>query len=168
MMRIGHGFDVHRFSNEAVLGGYIVLGGVKIDYTYELLAHSDGDVLLHAVCDALLGAATMGDVGQHFPDTDPRYKDIDSRKLLRHVVSLIHARDLQVMNMDSTIIVQAPKIAPHILAMRKKLANDLQVALNVINVKSTTMEKLSVAEQKESKESIAVHVVVLLGTISAQ
>ncbi|WP_062264798.1 2-C-methyl-D-erythritol 2,4-cyclodiphosphate synthase [Endozoicomonas arenosclerae] len=160
-MRIGHGFDVHRFSDEAATGSQVILGGVNIDYSHSLLAHSDGDVLLHAVCDALLGAAALGDIGQHFPDTDPKYKGIDSRQLLRHVVALIHENGFHVINVDSTIVAQAPKMAPHIPCMRENLAKDLQVELNVVNVKATTTEKLGYTGRKEG---IAVHAVVLLGT----
>ncbi|WP_276576729.1 2-C-methyl-D-erythritol 2,4-cyclodiphosphate synthase [Endozoicomonas sp. 4G] len=158
-MRIGHGFDVHRFSDEATADAKVILGGVGIDYSHALLAHSDGDVLLHAVCDALLGAAALGDIGQHFPDTDPRYKGIDSRQLLRHVVALIHENGYRVINVDSTIVAQAPKMAPHIPAMRENLAGDLQVETGAVNVKATTTEKLGYTGRKEG---IAVHAVVLL------
>ncbi|MGI9279092.1 MAG: 2-C-methyl-D-erythritol 2,4-cyclodiphosphate synthase [Endozoicomonas sp.] len=160
-MRIGHGFDVHRFSDEATANAQVILGGVGIDYSHSLLAHSDGDVLLHAVCDALLGAAALGDIGQHFPDTDPRYKGIDSRQLLRHVVALVHENGYQVVNVDSTIVAQAPKMAPHIPAMRENIARDLQVQTGAVNVKATTTEKLGYTGRKEG---VAVHAVVLLGT----
>ncbi|KEQ17788.1 2-C-methyl-D-erythritol 2,4-cyclodiphosphate synthase [Endozoicomonas numazuensis] len=160
-MRIGHGFDVHRFSDEALADSKVILGGVSIDYDYGLLAHSDGDVLLHAVCDALLGAAALGDIGQHFSDTDSRYKGIDSRQLLRHVVALIHENGYQVINLDSTIVAQAPKMAPHIPVMRGNIAKDLQVETGAVNVKATTTEKLGYTGRKEG---IAVHAVALLGT----
>lgn len=159
MMRIGHGFDVHRFSDEAAADANIVLGGVGIEHSHKLLAHSDGDVLLHAVCDALLGAAALGDIGQHFPDTDPRYKGVDSRQLLRHVVTLIHENGYQVVNVDSTIVAQTPKMAAHIPAMKENLSRDLQVETEAVNVKATTTEKLGYTGRKEG---IAVHAVVLL------
>ncbi|PJE79792.1 2-C-methyl-D-erythritol 2,4-cyclodiphosphate synthase [invertebrate metagenome] len=164
-MRIGHGFDVHRFddSNEAFNGlsekARITLGGVLIPSSRPLLAHSDGDVLIHAVCDALLGAAAMGDIGHHFPDTDSRYKGIDSRKLLRHVVLLLMDRGFSVINVDSTIVAQAPKMAPYIEAMCQNLANDLTIARDAVNIKATTTEKLGYAGRKEG---IAVHAVTLL------
>lgn len=158
-MRIGHGFDVHRFSEESGEENHIVLGGVKISHPYCLLAHSDGDVLLHAVSDALLGAAALGDIGKHFPDTDPRYKGIDSRQLLRHVVALLHEKGYQVVNLDSTIVAQAPKMAPHISQMRAHLAEDMAVDLDAVNVKATTTEKLGYTGRKEG---IAVHAVVLI------
>lgn len=157
-MRIGHGFDVHRFA-EPGDGDHIVLGGVPIPSPQRLLAHSDGDVLLHAVSDALLGAAALGDIGQHFPDTDPRYKGIDSRKLLRHVVNLLKEKGFSVVNLDSTIVAQAPKMAPHIDTMCSNLAEDLEVPRDCVNVKATTTEKLGFTGRKEG---IAVHAVVLL------
>ena len=158
-MRIGHGFDVHRFSDESGEDNHIVLGGVQIAHSHALLAHSDGDVLLHAVCDALLGAAALGDIGKHFPDTDPAYKGIDSRQLLRHVVALLKARGYQLVNLDSTIVAQAPKMAPHIEQMRANLASDLDTEVDNVNVKATTTEKLGYAGRKEG---IAVHAVVLV------
>lgn len=159
MMRIGHGFDVHRFSDETTAEAKVFLGGVGIDHSHKLLAHSDGDVLLHAVCDALLGAAALGDIGQHFPDTDSRYKGIDSRQLLRHVVVLIHEKGYRVINVDSTIVAQVPKMAPHIPAMRENLAKDLQIETEAVNVKATTTEKLGYIGREEG---IAAHAVVLL------
>ncbi|CAH0161949.1 2-C-methyl-D-erythritol 2,4-cyclodiphosphate synthase [Pseudomonas corrugata] len=154
-MRIGHGYDVHRFTE----GDFITLGGVRIAHGFGLLAHSDGDVLLHALSDALLGAAALGDIGKHFPDTDPRFKGVDSRVLLRHVVSLIHAKGWKVGNVDNTIVAQAPKMAPHIEAMRQLIAEDLQVELDQVNVKATTTEKLGFVGREEG---IAVHSVALL------
>ncbi|CAN1599352.1 2-C-methyl-D-erythritol 2,4-cyclodiphosphate synthase [Pseudomonas sp. B21-028] len=154
-MRIGHGYDVHRFTE----GDFITLGGVRIAHGFGLLAHSDGDVLLHALSDALLGAAALGDIGKHFPDTDPRFKGVDSRELLRHVVSLIHAKGWKVGNVDNTIVAQAPKMAPHIEAMRQLIAEDLQVELDQVNVKATTTEKLGFVGREEG---IAVHSVALL------
>ena len=154
-MRIGHGFDVHRFGE----GDHIVLGGVMIAHEYGLIAHSDGDVLLHAVCDALLGAAGLGDTGKHFPDTDERYKGIDSRKLLHHVIALLESKGLKVGNMDATIVAQAPKMAPHIEAMCQHLSENMAIERSRVNVKATTTEKLGYTGRKEG---IAVHAVVLL------
>ncbi|WP_439887863.1 2-C-methyl-D-erythritol 2,4-cyclodiphosphate synthase [Pseudomonas sp. MBLB4123] len=154
-MRIGHGYDVHRFTE----GEFVTLGGVRITHSFGLLAHSDGDVLLHALCDALLGAAALGDIGQHFPDTDPRFKGADSRVLLRHVLGLIRAKGWAVGNVDATIVAQAPKMAPHIPAMRALIAEDLQVAPEQVNVKATTTEKLGFTGREEG---IAVHAVALL------
>lgn len=154
-MRIGHGYDVHRFGE----GEFITLGGVRIPHRFGLIAHSDGDVLLHALSDALLGAAALGDIGRHFPDTDPQFKGTDSRVLLRHVLGLIHAKGWRVGNLDATIVAQAPKMAPHIEAMRAHIAADLQVELDAVNVKATTTEKLGFAGREEG---IAVHAVALL------
>ena len=137
-MKIGQGFDVHAL----VAGRKLIIGGVEIPYHLGLLGHSDADVLLHAICDALLGAAALGDIGQHFPDSDPRYQGIDSRALLRQVVKLVAAQGYRVANLDATIIAQAPQMAPHIPAMVANIAADLGVALTVINVKATTTERL--------------------------
>ncbi len=153
--RIGHGFDVHAFGGE----GPITLGGVKIDYSQGLLAHSDGDVVLHAVADALLGAVALGDIGHHFPDTDAAFKGIDSRILLRKVFSDVKTLGYQIGNLDVTIMAQAPKMAPHINAMREVLALDLETNLMQVNVKATTTEKLGFVGRKEG---IAVEAVVLL------
>jgi len=155
MFRIGNGYDVHAFTD----GDHLILGGVRIPYDKAFLAHSDGDVLIHALCDALLGALSLGDIGQHFPDTDDDFANIDSRKLLRHIVTLIKEKGYQVQNCDNTIIAQAPKLSPHILAMRKNLAEDLQVADDAVGVKATTTEKLGFAGRHEG---IAVYSVVLL------
>ncbi|MDX1367307.1 2-C-methyl-D-erythritol 2,4-cyclodiphosphate synthase [Pseudomonas sp.] len=154
-MRIGHGYDVHRFGE----GEFITLGGVRIPHSCGLIAHSDGDVLLHALADALLGAAALGDIGKHFPDTDPTFKNADSRVLLRHVLGLLQAKGWQVANVDATIVAQAPKMAPHIEAMRALIAEDLQVALDAVNVKATTTEKLGFTGREEG---LAVHAVALL------
>lgn len=154
-MRIGHGYDVHRFGE----GSFITLGGVQIPHKFGLLAHSDGDVLLHALADALLGAAALGDIGRHFPDTDPTYKGADSRVLLRHVVGLIAAKGWRVGNVDATLVAQAPKMAPHIERMRELIASDLRVAPDQVNVKATTTEKLGFTGREEG---IAVHAVALL------
>ncbi len=154
-MRIGHGYDVHRFCD----GDFITLGGVRIPHKYGLLAHSDGDVLLHALSDALLGAAALGDICKHFPDTDPQFKGADSRALLRHVVGIVKAKGWKVGNVDATIVAQAPKMAPHIETMRQLIAEDLQVELDQVNVKATTTEKLGFTGREEG---IAVHSVALL------
>ena len=154
-MRIGHGYDVHRFGE----GEFITLGGVRIPHKFGLIAHSDGDVLLHALSDALLGAAALGDIGRHFPDTDPQFKGADSRALLRHVVGLVQNKGWRVGNVDATIVAQAPKMAPHIEAMRAQIAADLQVELDAVNVKATTTEKLGFTGREEG---IAVHAVALL------
>ena len=137
-MRIGQGFDVHAL----VAGRKLIIGGVTIPFELGLAGHSDADVLLHAICDALIGAAGLGDIGGHFPDTDPRYQGIDSRELLRAVARLLAEHHYAVVNIDSTIIAQAPKMAPHIAAMRANIAADLGVAVDSVNVKAKTAEKL--------------------------
>jgi 2-C-methyl-D-erythritol 2,4-cyclodiphosphate synthase len=144
-MRIGQGFDVHRL----VAGRKLVVGGVEIAHDKGLLGHSDADVLLHAICDALLGAAALGDIGRHFPDSDPKYRGIDSRELLRHVALLLRDRGLRVVNVDATIIAQAPRMAPHIPTMVAHIAADLAVAANCVNVKATTTEELGFAGRGE-------------------
>ena len=155
MFRIGHGFDVHKFGD----GDHLMLGGVKIPYERGFIAHSDGDVALHALCDALLGAAALGDIGRHFPDTDAQYKGADSRGLMRTVVTQIQQHGYRIGNVDLTIVAQAPKMAPHIDAMRANIAEDLQVDLGAVNVKATTTEQLGYTGRKEG---IAVHAVALL------
>ena len=137
-MRIGQGFDVHAL----VAGRKLIIGGVEIAYHLGLAGHSDADVLLHAICDALLGACALGDIGRHFPDSDARYQGIDSRELLRQVAKLIAAKGYRVANLDATIIAQAPKMAPHIPAMIAHIAADLGVAADAVNVKATTTEQL--------------------------
>lgn len=154
-MRIGHGFDVHAFGGD----GPVTLGGVTIDYPQGLLAHSDGDVVLHALSDALLGAVALGDIGHHFPDTDAAFKGIDSRILLRKVFADVRSAGFSVGNLDITIMAQAPKMAPHINAMRQCIASDLQCELSQVNVKATTTEKLGFVGRKEG---IAAEAVVLL------
>lgn len=154
-MRIGHGYDVHRFGE----GDFITLGGVRIPHKFGLIAHSDGDVLLHALSDALLGAAALGDIGKHFPDTDPQFKGADSRALLRHVMVQVRNKGWKVGNVDATIVAQAPKMAPHIETMRALIAEDLGVELDQVNVKATTTEKLGFTGREEG---IAVHAVALL------
>ncbi|MFI3179521.1 MAG: 2-C-methyl-D-erythritol 2,4-cyclodiphosphate synthase [Methylococcaceae bacterium] len=155
MIRVGMGYDVHRFKD----GGDVILGGVKIDYEQGLEAHSDGDVVLHALCDALLGAAALGDIGKHFPDTDPEFKGADSRVLLRHVYCIIQDKGYVLVNADITIIAQAPKMAPYIVAMCGNIAADLNIDVDFINVKATTTEKLGFEGRKEG---IAVQAVVLI------
>jgi 2-C-methyl-D-erythritol 2,4-cyclodiphosphate synthase len=155
MIRVGMGYDVHRFKD----GGDVILGGVKIDYEQGLEAHSDGDVVLHALCDALLGAAALGDIGKHFPDTDPEFKGADSRVLLRHVYCIIQDKGYVLVNADITIIAQAPKMAPYIVAMCGNIAADLNIDVDCINVKATTTEKLGFEGRKEG---IAVQAVVLI------
>ncbi|MCV6605618.1 MAG: 2-C-methyl-D-erythritol 2,4-cyclodiphosphate synthase [Porticoccaceae bacterium] len=155
MIRIGHGYDVHAFGP----GDHLVLGGESIPWQQGFVAHSDGDVLIHALCDALLGAAALGDIGRHFPDTDPTYKGADSRQLLRHVVSLLADRGWKLGNADLTIVAQAPKMAPHIGAMAVNLAADLNAETNQVNVKATTTEKLGFEGRQEG---IACHAVVLI------
>ncbi|TAL51693.1 MAG: 2-C-methyl-D-erythritol 2,4-cyclodiphosphate synthase [Methylovulum sp.] len=155
MIKVGQGYDVHRFS----AGNHIILGGVKIAYEQGLEAHSDGDVVLHALCDALLGATALGDIGKHFPDTDPEFKGADSRVLLRHVYRIVQDKGYRLVNADMTIIAQAPKMAPHIAAMCGNIAEDLQVDIDCINVKATTTEKLGFEGRKEG---IAVQAVVLI------
>lgn len=155
MIRVGQGYDVHRFKE----GGEVILGGVKIPYEQGLEAHSDGDVVLHALCDAILGAAALGDIGKHFPDTDPNFKGADSRVLLRHVYSVVQAKGYHLVNADITIIAQAPKMSPHTDAMCQNIAADLNVDFDCINVKATTTEKLGFEGRKEG---IAVQAVVLI------
>ena len=157
-MRIGHGYDVHRL----VEGRDLILGGVKIDFELGLLGHSDADVLTHAVMDALLGAVALGDIGQHFPDTDPAYKGADSLKLLDHVVELIGEKGWRVGNVDATIIAQRPKLAGYIPEMRDKLASRMGVSVEQVNVKATTEEKLGFTG---AGEGIAVHAVALLESV---
>lgn len=155
MIRVGQGYDVHRFKD----GGEVILGGVKIDYEQGLEAHSDGDVVLHALCDALLGATALGDIGKHFPDTDPEFKGADSRVLLRHVYGIIQEKGYKLVNADITIIAQAPRMSPHTAAMCRNIADDLQVDVDCVNVKATTTEKLGFEGRKEG---IAVQAIVLV------
>jgi len=156
-MRIGHGYDVHQL----VTGRKLIIGGVEIAYDKGLLGHSDADVLLHAICDALLGAAALGDIGKHFADTDAKFKNIDSRILLREVSRLLTNAGFRVSNVDATIIAQAPKMAPHIGKMVENIATDLGVPMNAVNVKATTTEKLGFAGRGEG---IAAEAVCLLLT----
>jgi len=167
-MRIGHGYDVHRLTE----GDGIVLGGVFIAFDKALIAHSDGDVVLHALCDALLGAAGLGDIGRHFPDTDKTYKNCDSRFLLKQVYHLVIQQGFELVNLDITIIAQAPKMAPHISDMIANISQDLnsinnsskpEMAANAVNIKATTTEGLGYIGREEG---IAVHAVVLLRVIA--
>lgn len=160
MMRIGHGYDVHAL----VEGRRLVLGGVEVAHSKGLLGHSDADVLIHAVCDACLGAAALGDIGRHFPDTDAKYKGIDSRQLLRAVGAKLKTAGWRVSNVDATIVAQAPKLAPHLPAMAANLAADLGIESGQVNVKATTTEGLGFAGREEG---IAAHAVALIGRISS-
>ncbi len=155
MIRVGQGYDVHRFC----AGDHIILGGVSIPYEKGLEAHSDGDVVLHALSDALLGAAALGDIGKHFPDTDPTFKGVDSRVLLRHVYKIVQEQGYHLVNADITIIAQAPKMSPHTAAMCFHIADDLKVMLDCINVKATTTEQLGFEGRKEG---ISVQAIVLI------
>ncbi len=155
MIRIGHGFDVHKFGGE----GPVIIGGVTIPYQQGLIAHSDGDVALHALCDALLGAIAAGDIGRHFPDTDEQWKGADSRALLRDVYQRVQAQGYQIGNIDITIIAQAPKMSPYIAAMCQVIADDLHTSVSNVNVKATTTEQLGFTGRKEG---IACEAVVLL------
>ncbi len=153
--RIGHGYDVHRFGE----GDFIILGGVKIPYHHGFIAHSDGDVLIHSLCDALLGSIAAGDIGQHFPDTENKYKNIDSSILLDHTSQLLKQGFYSIVNIDISIVAQAPKMSPHIQAMCQHLAEVLDISIPQINIKSTTTEKLGFAGREEG---IAVHTVVMV------
>jgi 2-C-methyl-D-erythritol 2,4-cyclodiphosphate synthase len=154
-MRIGHGYDAHRFGE----GDHVVIGGVRIPHQQGLLAHSDGDVLVHALCDALLGAIGQGDIGRHFPDSDPDNAGIDSRRLLRRVVGLVHGAGYGVGNVDLTIVAQAPRMAEHVAGMLANLAADLEIPSSRVNVKATTTEGLGFTGRGEG---IAAHAVALL------
>lgn len=156
-MRIGHGFDVHAFGP----GNGIILGGVRIPHSHGIRAHSDGDVLLHAVCDALLGAAALGDIGRHFPDSDPQWRGADSRALLGLVVKMLAEHQLKPLQMDATLIAQSPKMAPHIPAMCLNLSTDLKLPLTCVNIKATTTEGLGYLGRGEG---IAVHALALVGS----
>jgi 2-C-methyl-D-erythritol 2,4-cyclodiphosphate synthase len=151
-LRIGQGVDVHAFCE----GDMVVLGGVRIPHSQGLLAHSDGDVLIHALCDALLGAAALGDIGKHFPDTDATYRAIDSRILLRRVMQLLGERHWSVVNVDMTVLAQAPRLAPHIEAMCTCLAADMGVELEQISIKATTAERLGFVGREEGIVAMAV------------
>ena len=154
-LRIGHGYDVHAFK----AGDSIILGGVRIPHNKAFKAHSDGDVLIHALCDALLGALALGDIGRHFPDTDERYKNANSRDLLKQVMSLLQTNGYVIGNVDATIIAQSPKMSPHIDEMKTNLSHDLQISLQQLNIKATTTESLGFEGREEG---ISAHVVVLI------
>ena len=154
-MRIGHGFDAHRFCD----GDHVMIGGVRIPHERGMLAHSDGDVLIHAICDALLGALALGDIGRHFPDSDPALKGVDSAVLLQRVMEQVKARRHRVGNLDATVIAQAPRLGPHIGAMRARLAGLLEVESGQVNVKASTTEKMGYTGRGEG---ISAHAVVLL------
>ncbi|HKB60494.1 MAG TPA: 2-C-methyl-D-erythritol 2,4-cyclodiphosphate synthase [Gallionellaceae bacterium] len=158
-MRIGSGFDVHQL----VTGRKLIIGGVDIPHEKGLLGHSDADVLLHAICDALLGAAALGDIGRHFSDSDPRFKNIDSRVLLRETARLVANAGFRIANIDSTIIAQAPKMAPHIGKMVENIASDLGVAMNAVNVKATTTERLGYTGRSEGIAAEAVALLLVVG-----
>lgn len=157
-MRIGSGYDVHAFC----AGDYLVLGAVKIPFDRAFAAHSDGDVLIHAMCDALLGALALGDIGQHFPPSDPQWQDCDSTVFLKHVNALIVEKGFKINNVDNTIICEQPKIAPHIKSMQARLAQILNINTDQISIKATTTEKLGFCGREEG---IAVHSVCLLSNI---
>ena len=156
--RIGHGFDVHAFKD----GDHVMLGGVRVSHDRGIDAHSDGDVVLHALCDALLGALALGDIGQHFPPSDPRWKDCDSRVFLRHCAALLHERGWHVSNADITVLAEAPKVGPHRDAMRAAIASELGIEIDRISVKATTTEKLGYIGRREG---LAAEAVVLLDRI---
>ena len=153
--RIGHGYDVHRFGE----GDFIILAGIKIPYNHGFIAHSDGDVLIHSLCDALLGSIAAGDIGQHFPDTDEQYKNIDSSILLEKINQLLKQAQFLIANIDISIVAQTPKMSPHIQSMRQHLADVLNIAQTQINIKATTTEKLGFTGRQEG---IAVHSVVMV------
>ena len=156
-MRVGQGFDIHALA----AGRKLIIGGVEIPHERGLAGHSDADVLLHAVCDALLGAAGLGDIGTHFPDTDPRYHGVDSRELLREVAGLLSSRGFRILNVDSTVIAQAPKLAPHLGRMRENIAAELGLAVPCVNVKAKTAERLGSVGRGEG---IAAEAIVLITT----
>lgn len=160
MFRIGHGFDVHRFGD----GDHLMIGGVAIPFAHGFVAHSDGDVLLHALSDALLGACAMGDIGRHFPDTDAAWAGADSRDLLRRVMALVAAAGYRVVNVDATLMAQAPRMAPHVAAMAANIAADLALEAGAVNVKATTTERLGFTGRGEG---IAAEAVVLLAQRAA-
>jgi 2-C-methyl-D-erythritol 2,4-cyclodiphosphate synthase len=157
VFRIGHGYDVHCFGE----GEYIVLGGVRIPHHHGFVAHSDGDVLMHSLCDAMLGSIAAGDIGQHFPDTDDRYKDVGSSMFLEHAMQLIEEQGYMIANIDVSIIAQSPKLSPYIQQMRKKLGQLLSLQVNQINIKATTTERLGFTGREEG---VAVHSVIMIYT----
>jgi 2-C-methyl-D-erythritol 2,4-cyclodiphosphate synthase len=154
-MRIGHGFDAHRFGE----GDSVTIGGISIPHSQGLIAHSDGDVLIHAICDAILGAMALGDIGKHFPDNDPAFKNIDSAELLKSVMQSANKKGYVVGNLDCTVIAQAPRLGAHIYEMQTKLAGLLNVEVDAVNVKATTTEKMGYTGRGEG---ISAHAVVLM------
>jgi 2-C-methyl-D-erythritol 2,4-cyclodiphosphate synthase len=156
-IRIGQGYDVHQL----VEGRKMIIGGVEIPSEKGILGHSDADVLLHAICDAMLGALALGDIGKHFPDTDPKFKDISSLKLLEHVFQLIRSKGFTVVNLDSTIVLQKPKVSTYVDAMKKKIAGVLQIGLDAVSIKATTSEGMGFTG---TGEGIVAYTVVLLGS----
>jgi len=144
-LRIGQGFDVHAFTS----GSFVTLGGVRIAHTHGVLAHSDGDVLLHALCDALLGAAALGDIGMHFPDSDPKWRGADSRTFLRHVRGLVAGQGFEILNVDTTVLAQAPRLGSHRATIRSNIAEDLRLPLDRVSVKATTTESLGFIGREE-------------------
>lgn len=154
-LRVGQGYDVHAFGP----GDHVMLGGVRIPHTAGVQAHSDGDVVLHALCDALLGAAALGDIGMHFPDTDPRWRGADSRVFVRHVASLLAARGYRVVNVDTTVLADAPRLGKFRDAMREHIAADLGIAIDQVNIKATTSEGLGFIGKREG---LACHAIALL------
>jgi 2-C-methyl-D-erythritol 2,4-cyclodiphosphate synthase len=154
-VRVGHGFDVHAFGP----GDHVVLGGVRVAFDKGVLAHSDGDVVIHALCDAIFGALALGDIGLHFPPSDPRWKDVDSRTFLRQCSAMLHERGWRVGNADITVVCERPKVGPHADAMRRNLADDLGIAVGDVSIKATTTERLGFAGRGEG---IAAHAVCLI------
>ena len=159
MFRIGHGYDVHKFTDTKQ---NIIIGGIEVSYHLGLEAHSDGDVLIHAMCDAILGALALGDIGRHFPDTDAQFKNTDSKFFLAEIRKLLENDNYQISNIDCTIVAQAPKMLPHIESMKACLAGVLAIEINQINIKATTTEKLGFVGRKEG---IAAHAVCLLNRV---
>lgn len=163
--RIGHGYDVHRFADDPEPGARLTIGGVRIAHTHRLLAHSDGDVLVHALCDALLGALALGDIGRHFPDTDPRYRNCSSLMLLQNVLTLVRTEGWNVANVDTTLVAQRPRFAPHVQAMREMLASTMNIGAGQVSVKATTTEGLGFTGRQEG---IACYAVALLQKNAAE
>ena len=164
-LRIGHGYDVHKFADVQEPGCTLTLGGVKVPHDRPLLAHSDGDVVIHALCDAILGAIGAGDIGQHFPDTDPNFENIDSCLLLQSVINKAHEVGFRLVNADLTVVAEAPRLAPHVNNMRDRLASIVGVAPSCLNVKATTTEGLGFPGRREG---LATHAVVLLSDNGAE
>ena len=160
MFRIGHGYDVHKFTDKKQ---NIIIGGIEIPYEFGLEAHSDGDVLIHAMCDAILGALALGDIGRHFPDTDKQFKNTDSKFFLAEIKKMLDKKGYKISNIDSTIVAQAPKMLPHIESMKECLANILAIEIDQINIKATTTEKLGFVGRKEG---IASHCITLINKIT--